>query len=213
MVPFVRCLSALVAVATFVACAAPPVPAGLSSASSKKDADDEDDDEDKDDEGTDDETNASPRVTADPSDPGTTELGAASGTGLACLQQCVASLPAAASYLTCAIQCQDETCDGQCFQTKCGTQADACDQTLRGCDAQCAGSGTTTNPGTPAGDPQQCMDTCARRGVTLQYWQCGDNCQDQQCDEQCWNQFCGGTNAQACEQQMMSCESQCGASL
>ena len=63
---------------------------------------------------------------------------------------------------------------------------------------------------TPAGgDPMMCMDTCAAAGPAAQYWTCSASCQDQACDDTCWNTSCG-QNQQACESALDTCASQCG---
>lgn len=69
----------------------------------------------------------------------------------------------------------------------------------------------TPNPTpAPGGDPQACMDTCAAGGPAAQYWSCSAKCQDQACDDNCWNPTCGA-NAQACDNALNTCAAQCGA--
>jgi len=53
------------------------------------------------------------------------------------------------------------------------------------------------------------MDQCAATGPAAQYWTCSAVCQDQNCDDNCWNQSCG-QNEQACESALDQCASQCG---
>ncbi len=70
---------------------------------------------------------------------------------------------------------------------------------------------TTPPPVTPApaADPQACMDQCAATGPAATYWTCSANCQNQQCDDNCWNPTCG-QNEQACESALDTCATQCG---
>ena len=68
---------------------------------------------------------------------------------------------------------------------------------------------TPTTPA-PGGDPQACMDQCAATGPAATYWTCSAKCQDQACDDNCWNPTCG-QNAQACESALDTCATQCGA--
>jgi hypothetical protein len=71
---------------------------------------------------------------------------------------------------------------------------------------------TTPPPSTlpPTGtDPQACMDQCAATGVAAQYWSCSAVCQDQTCDDNCWNASCG-VNSQSCETALDTCAQQCG---
>ena len=71
---------------------------------------------------------------------------------------------------------------------------------------------TTTTPTpvpVPGGTPQVCMDQCAATGPAAQYWTCSAKCQDQACDDACWNRTCGA-NAQACESALGMCSTQCG---
>ena len=69
---------------------------------------------------------------------------------------------------------------------------------------------TPTPTPAPGGDPQACMDQCAAAGPAAQYWTCSAKCQDQQCDDNCWNPTCG-KNEQACESALDTCATQCGA--
>jgi hypothetical protein len=54
------------------------------------------------------------------------------------------------------------------------------------------------------------MDQCAATGVAAQYWSCSAVCQDQACDDKCWNTSSCGANAQACETALDTCAMQCG---
>jgi hypothetical protein len=68
---------------------------------------------------------------------------------------------------------------------------------------------TPTPTPTPGGNPEQCMDQCAATGPGAQYWSCSAVCQDQQCDDNCWNQSCA-QNEQACGSALDACANQCG---
>ncbi len=66
------------------------------------------------------------------------------------------------------------------------------------------------DPGTPPSDPMACFDQCAATGPAAQYWSCSESCQDQQCDDNCWFQSCGGAQEDACIQALDTCNDQCG---
>ena len=54
------------------------------------------------------------------------------------------------------------------------------------------------------------MDQCVAAGPAAQYWQCSENCQDMQCDDNCWFGSACGQQEQACVQSLESCDQQCG---
>jgi hypothetical protein len=68
-----------------------------------------------------------------------------------------------------------------------------------------------TDPTTPpSDDPLVCFDQCAASGPAAQYWSCSANCQDMQCDDNCWFQSQCGQNEDACIQALDACNAQCG---
>ncbi|MBX3258517.1 MAG: hypothetical protein KIS78_21070 [Labilithrix sp.] len=69
---------------------------------------------------------------------------------------------------------------------------------------------TTPPPDETPTDPMECFDQCAASGPAAQYWSCSETCQNQQCDDNCWFQSCGGAQEQACMDALDACDAQCG---
>jgi hypothetical protein len=69
---------------------------------------------------------------------------------------------------------------------------------------------TAAPPPDDSADGQQCFLQCIQpNAVANKYVQCSMKCQDQTCDDSCFKQFCGKTQA-ACEQALDGCDQQCG---
>jgi hypothetical protein len=62
----------------------------------------------------------------------------------------------------------------------------------------------------PADDADACFLQCIQPSPNAnKYVQCSMTCQDQTCDDSCFNQFCGNT-ANACDNALKRCDQQCG---
>lgn len=146
---------------------------------------------------------------------GTTPITSASS--VPCFAQCASTKGAKeAAYANCTAVCQDQTCDDNCWNISgCAAAGQECDTALAPCDQQCPQSLSTTTPGLPStGLPttgDRCSECLRAKGVQVTaYDNCSMACQDQTCDDTCWNTSGCAANEQLCNSAFDACAQQCG---
>lgn len=212
-------LASLIAIGLFaqVGCSTPSVGDLGDNASADSNGDDDDDDDDstpsktsKSSKSSSSSSNTASDVT--PTSP-TNTAGTTTPTGGDACTTCLSANAKAVNFDSCVIKCQDEQCETACLNSSgCNNDA-ACQSTLQQCASACGEGDPGTDPGTgttpTTGGDDPCLSCVGGTNSPAgRYITCSDNCQDEQCDDNCFNSACGGQE-DACDSTLQGCEQQC----
>lgn len=123
---------------------------------------------------------------------------------------CLSANASAKKYAQCASSCNDEQCDDDCFENSGCASDQSCESTLDQCASACGQEGDDDDLGDDdddLGGDDPCFQ-CLGNSAAAQYIECSDQCTNAKCDDKCFDQACG-SNPDACESKLDSCEQEC----